>query len=322
MIALLAVLGVAALASALPVAARPQRATPAVAIAIWSTSLILRALVVTGVIALLIAWFPASAIFSALAHRCWHEVLPLVSTHVAVDGHAVGDAVSVLPAVALVISLSAALVQLARTNSTLRRHVAGLVLGSGPSRSLLVAERRVMLAVMGFRRPRIFVSAGALTALDDDELAASLAHEHGHIARRHRFIILLGLLCASIARPLPGTRAAFSELLLHVERDADAYAVEHRHDPAALASAICKTALSAGDGGHLPALALTGSHVTARVSELLAGGGPRLHRSAARRWHLALLLGLSITLTGVAGWLPQAVAGGPLGIAAPSHCET
>lgn len=321
MTALLAVLGVAALASALPVAARPQRATPAIAIAIWSASLVLRALVAAGVVALLIAWFPASAVFSALAHRCWHEVLPLLSTHVAIDGHAVGDAVSIVPGAALVLSLTAALVQLTRTNSKLRQRVAGLILGSGPNRSLLVADRRVMLAVMGFRRPRIVVSAGALTALDDDELEASLAHERGHIARRHRFVVLLGALCAAVARPLPGTRAAFSELLLHVERDADAYAVEHRHDPAALASAICKTALSAGTGTQLPALGLNGSHVTARVSELLAGGGPLLHRSAARRWHIALLLGLCITLTGVAGWVPQAVAGGPLGNAAPSHCE-
>lgn len=320
--ALLAALALAALASALPAAVRPRRAAPAVAIAIWTTSLVLRAVVVTGLVALLIAWFPASALFSAIAHRCWHEVLPLLSAHVSVDGHAVGDLMSVLPAIVIAFSLGAAVMELVRASRRLRARTAKLALGCGPSRTLLVAERRIVLAVIGFRRPRVLISAGALTTLDDDELAASLAHERGHIARRHRFVVLLGVISSAIARPLPGTRGAFSELLLHVERDADAYAVGQRHDPAALASAICKTVLSAREAPRLPALALQGSHVTARVSELLTGRGPRLHRAAARRWHLAMLLILGVTLTGLAGWLPHAVASGPLGIAAPSHCQS
>jgi beta-lactamase regulating signal transducer with metallopeptidase domain len=128
--------------------------------------------------------------------------------------------------------------------------------------------------VAGLRRPRVIVSAGALTTLDDDELAASLDHEHGHIARRHRFLFVFAELCRGLARFLPGTGRATRELAFHLERDADQWALARRHDPYALASAICKAATARP--GQAPALtSLGGSGVTERLRQLLDGTAER-----------------------------------------------
>jgi Zn-dependent protease with chaperone function len=138
--------------------------------------------------------------------------------------------------------------------------------GPGPDDSLVLADRDVLIAAAGMRAPRIVVSAGALLLLDDAELAASLEHERGHIARRHRYVLLLGELCGALACPLPGTRAAGRELLFHIERDADHYAIRD-HDPTVLASAICKAAQANALGAF--AAALGGGVVSRRVRQLL-----------------------------------------------------
>ena len=78
----------------------------------------------------------------------------------------------------------------------------------------------------GCGRPRIVISAGALVALDDAELLASLDHERGHIALRHRYLLVAGELARAVARFLPGTRAAARELVFSLERDADRYALD------------------------------------------------------------------------------------------------
>ena len=62
-----------------------------------------------------------------------------------------------------------------------------------------VADGELLVAAAGLRRPRVLVSAGALLALDDDELEASLEHERGHIARRHRYVLVVSELSAYIA---------------------------------------------------------------------------------------------------------------------------
>jgi beta-lactamase regulating signal transducer with metallopeptidase domain len=118
------------------------------------------------------------------------------------------------------------------------------------------------------RRPRVVVSAGALVALDDEELSASLEHERGHIARGHRYVLLLAELAGALGRFLPGSRSAARELLFQLERDADRFALAHRQDPAALASAICKAAQHEPPRGVTLALG-GGGVVTRRVRQLL-----------------------------------------------------
>jgi beta-lactamase regulating signal transducer with metallopeptidase domain len=124
--------------------------------------------------------------------------------------------------------------------------------------------------VAGLRRPRVVVSAGALLALDDEELRAGLEHERGHIALRHRYLLHAGELARAVARFVPGTAAAARELTFSLERHADAYAVARQHDPAVLASAICKTAQA--QFAAPPAFALGGGVVVRRARLLLETG--------------------------------------------------
>jgi Zn-dependent protease with chaperone function len=90
------------------------------------------------------------------------------------------------------------------------RRLVRQALDRGPRNSLILGGPEVMFAVAGMAHPRVLVSAGALTALDDNELAAGLDHEQAHIAHRHRFVMLLALGCrwrASSARPPASPRS-------------------------------------------------------------------------------------------------------------------
>jgi len=159
-----------------------------------------------------------------------------------------------------------------------------------------------VLAVAGFTRPTLLVSAGALARLDDAELSAAIAHERAHIRRRHRFVLLFAELCRVLGRPLPGTGHAVRELRFHIERDADRCAVRERADRLALASAICKAAT----GAATPGLAgLGGDRTAARVRELLQETAPDPHPRRLR----VLAAGTTALAVGAALSLPAAVSG-------------
>ena len=79
-----------------------------------------------------------------------------------------------------------------------------------------MSGREVIVAAAGIRAPRVVVSAGALTTLDDAELEAGLQHEWGHVLRRHRFLSLLGQGCRAVSRFLPGGERALASLQLHL----------------------------------------------------------------------------------------------------------
>lgn len=174
----------------------------------------------------------------------------------------------------------------------------------------------------GLTRPRVLISAGALLQLEDEELAAGLAHEEGHIARRHRFLLLFAEVCRGLGRFVPGTRRAARELVLHLERDADRWAIERHHAPEALAAAIYKA------GGVQPPgpiyAALDGGSAAERVSQLLEGDGAMQSKAAQRATRLlaAIMVMLSLALSAA---LPTAAvaAVGELSREhiAPSHCE-
>lgn len=219
-------------------------APPAVAALLWSSALVLRALTSVFAAIFLVLFFPATQLFDAVTHWCWHTVVPGFTAHLGVSGHNVGDAATLAPVFGLVASSLWVCFGVARGAQSLRRFVRRAGLGSGPGGSVIVGGPDVFVGAAGMTRPRVVVSAGALTILDDEELAAGLAHEHGHIARHHRYVLLAAELCRAIGRPLPGTRTAARELAFHLERDADRWAIARRHDRLALASAICKAALS------------------------------------------------------------------------------
>ena len=262
---------------ALPHVIDVRRSRPAVAIALWLSALVMRALLVATVVAYVVVLVPRAALFTAVTHWCWHTVLPLLATHLGLNGHRIGDAAVVVPAVLVavsVLSVSAGLFRATRGVRALVRRARPL---PSPYDALVIGGADVFVAAAGLRRPRVLVSTGALVLLDDEELAAGLAHERAHIARHHRWMLLLAELARSVARPLPGTRHAMAQLRLHVERDAD-QAVRREHDPLALASAICKAAVSRLD--RSPATtALAGAGAIEHRLDELAG-----ETRAAPRW--------------------------------------
>ena len=279
---------VVALLIALPHVLRLQHAPPGPAAVVWLAALVLRALTAVFAAIAIILVLPTTRLFDLVTHWCWHAVVPVVTTHLGLDGHELGDAALILPALLLTASLIWVAFGLWRAARAVARLLQRAAVGAGPRGSVIVGDGDVVVAAAGLRHPRVLVSAGALTSFDDEELAASLDHERGHIERHHRYILVAAELCRALGRFLPGTRSAARELAFHLERDADRFAITRQHSPFALASAICKAA----QGGPVPpmATALGGRGVTGRVRELLEGA----HSLPGRR-----VLGLRALATGM-----------------------
>lgn len=252
----LAAAALVVVAIALPHALALERAPAGFASAIWLCALLLRALCALAVAVAAEVYGP---MLGALGSWCAG----------AMGNHALADAVFAIPALICAASLAGAVLALRRSARSVRALLRESVVGPGPGDSLIVADGALLVGVAGLRRPRVVVSAGALLALDDEELRAGLEHERGHIALHHRYLRVAGELARAFARYSPGTTAAARELTFSLERHADAYAVARRHDPAVLASAICKTA--AGQFAAPPAFALGGGVVTRRARLLLDG---------------------------------------------------
>jgi hypothetical protein len=291
----------------LPHCLRLERSSPATAATLWTVSLTLRALSVLFLTLYLVFFLPSTAAFSSLTHWCWHTVLPLVAAHLGLDGHQVGDAATILPGLLVITSLLSVGFGIVRAARSVRGLLANNALGSGPRESVIVPGPDVMLAAAGLARPQVVVSAGALIVLDDDELAAGLDHEHGHIARRHRFLLVFAELCRSIGRIVPGSRTALRELAFHLERDADRWSLQ-RNDRYALASAICKAALAEPVVG-LGFAALGGGRVTERLGQLIEEQpAHRRHASSALLNAVALAMVCATIVT--AAFVPSIALAG------------
>jgi Zn-dependent protease with chaperone function len=264
---LLAAGAVVAVAIGLPHLVRLEGTPPGFAAAIWLSVLLLRALASLAVAVAAEVYIPVTGLASPLESWC-------LGGSSALSGHDAADLVLALPAIALAGSLCWVMVALWRAARRVQTLLRISIVGPGPAESLVVADGALLVAVAGLRHPKVVISAGALVALDDDELLASLDHERGHIALRHRYLIVAGELARAVARFLPGTRTAARELLFSLERDADRYALDRQHNPAVLASAICKAAQGAAAP---PAMALGGGVVVRRARLLLAAGTPPAH---------------------------------------------
>jgi Peptidase family M48 len=284
-----------------------QHASPGPAAAIWLAALVLRAVAVVLLALSAALILPSTDAYVYLTHWCWHAVLPLLTTHLGVEGHNVGGAAVVLPSLVLAASVLSVTTGLLRSARAVRCLLVRQALGVGPMESLVVGGPEVLVAAAGLAHPRVVVSAGALVQLDDAELAAGVAHERGHIARQHRFVLLVGEFCRCLGRFIPGTARAMRELTFHLERDADRYALACRHDPIDLASAICK---AAGDT-TTPALATLGRgpNLAQRVEQLIERRTPGRGRPArlATSAIAAVMLGLTLGLTAL---VPVTVASG------------
>jgi Zn-dependent protease with chaperone function len=244
-----------------------QRVPPLTAVAVWLGSLALRAFTCALAVVYLALFLPGAETFAALTNWCLHAVPPVLTMQL--EGHSIGDAAVVVPGFLFAASLVSVAVGVARAGRAVRRMIRRHVLARGPRDSLIVGGPDVVFAVAGLARPRIVVSAGALTTLDDDELAAGLDHEQAHIARRHRFVMLLAVTLRSVGRLLPGTDRAVREVAFHLERDADMCALRHRTDRLALASVIYKAATATPPANGVAMIGLGEAGVRERLDQLL-----------------------------------------------------
>jgi hypothetical protein len=289
----------------LPHMLRLQRVAPLTAVVLWLSALALRALVSLLGVVYLLFFLPQTDVFASLTHWCLHAALPLVTEQLGVEGHGVGDLMLLVPGVVLVVSLIVVCIRTARAARAARRLVADHGLGRGPRDSVIVSGPEVLFAVAGIKGPRVVVSAGALASLDDDELAAALDHERGHIARHHRFVMLAAVALSALGRALPGTSRAVREIAFHLERDADRWALRNRNDRLALARVICKAATTAEPVGHAAVTRLGSTGVGERLGQLLEEP-PRRHGTALNVIASAMV---AVTLVLAAAVPTAAVAG-------------
>lgn len=247
-----------------------DRVAPARMAAVWFLALLLRALTAAGVALLLVADLHGP--HPILTIDDWHpqHALSLASATLDVAVHPTAHLVALVPLLLLGAPLAWLAISLARDVLVLRRLLASRVHG-GPPEITIVRDDRVLVAVAGLGRGRVLMSDGALLALDADEFEASVAHEIGHLRRRHRPLLVIARLFAALAWMLPGTRRARRQLIASLECDADDYAVRSTGNPLALASAICKAAATA----PATVMALRGpAPVTLRLQRLLGDNPP------------------------------------------------
>ncbi|MGC0419543.1 M56 family metallopeptidase [Embleya sp. AB8] len=267
-----------------------DRVRPVGAAAVWGLALAARAVVAVGVVLTAVICLPDTPRFAR-----WVRELP----HQLITG--VGD--TELALAGLVLLAFAAIGQRLRACLRGARTPLHPLPLTGPGGSIVVGDREVLLAAVGWRHRAIVVSAGALAALDDEELAAGLAHEQGHISRAHHWWQAGAELGRLLAGWLPGTARAADELAFQLERAADVWAIEHEHDPVVLAGAVCKAALAGPVRPLGPAQHLIGrspAYAGRRVRLLLEGcpTGTRRGNVAVRAGALlmsALILGATFT---------------------------
>ena len=90
----------------------------------------------------------------------------------------------------------------------------------------VAADERPEAFCMGYLRPRIYVSTGALDGLSEDELAAVLAHERHHLVRRDPLRLLVGRAAAEALFFLPPLRRLLGRYLALAELAADEAAIK------------------------------------------------------------------------------------------------
>jgi hypothetical protein len=305
-----------AFALSIPASAAPHyiplhRAAPITGAAVWMLALLLRALIVIGVTTFVFARLAHTDLLEAALNWCWHEVLPDIPGWLGFAEHPVAHAAVAVPVFTIAAAVLTHSFSGLRAWVELRRRLSGA--GSeGPQGAAVLPEREVVVAVTRFGRGRVVVSDGALEVMDDEELAAGMAHEFAHLHRRHRPLLLLASLLSTVSRPLPGTATAHRELCFQLERDADAWAVNRLHDPLSLASAICKTA-GALELRGTASLAGKGP-VTRRLAELIGERGVRSTRvELLARVLVAGLAGVVLALAIAGPTWATTLGGGPPG---------
>ncbi len=168
-----------------------------------------------------------------------------------------------------------------RTARTRRRHRELLELvvrpaPAAPDARLLEHPAPVAFCIPG-ARPLLVLSSGMVAELDDDQLAAVVAHERAHLAEHHHLYLLPFVAWEAALPVLPAAARAHAAVRELVEMRADDRALASLGGPdprRTLAQAIVVAAGGAGGGVPSGALAVTGGAVSARVVRLLSPPSP------------------------------------------------
>lgn len=152
-----------------------------------------------------------------------------------------------------------------------------------------------IVSLVGWFRPRLVVARTVLEKCDRDELAAVLAHEAGHNARRDPWVRLLVRACPDLLSMTPWAERLERAWAEAAEQDADERAARSGPTRAMdLASALVKVARLAGAGSP-PAIPLSalyrGEGVAGRIARLLEHD-PREENVAAPPRRLVAAIGL------------------------------
>ncbi len=265
--ALLTVIAAVTVASPrLLVGAPFTRRSPTIGIVVWQASLltVLSSLVLLAVTALL----PVHGVSFDLGHLLHACPEALRSLTLLDDSalHVLGLAVSGTALSLLVMALALTGRSVHRVRAR-QRQALDLIARPSPHHAAQVVDYP---APMAYCVPgsggRVVLTSAALSALDERQLRAVLAHEHAHLDGRHD-LVLLG---ADVAvRAFPGVsffRLAQQELVVLVEMLADDVAAR-RCDRRSLVEAIVRLSQAPAPSG---ALGRSG-HSLLRVQRLLAG---------------------------------------------------
>ena len=243
----------AALAFALLAARAQRRMRPTIAVPL-ATALAALAAVATAGCVLLVAlgWVGQNPTIAELTGWCRHL-------------YGRQREIPIWAGLAAAAALLAMLVGIGHTWSRRRRAVRCPRIQTGEL-EILPVERPVAFAVPG-RPGHIVVSSGMLAALDADERRVLLAHERAHLrCGHHRYVAVAELAAAA----LPLLRPVAAYVRFGTERWADEEAARQLGDRKLVARAIARAALAEAGSPPIPALALAGLGVPARVEALLA----------------------------------------------------
>lgn len=184
------------------------------------------------------------------------RVDPSAAHRISIDGHALSYPAVNLAAAVLILVAALGATSLARilregvrlwrghrrVTRDLRTRAAGtrsIEVGGVVTRFTVFEDADPEAFCIGFLRPEIFVSTGALARLDARQLAAVVAHEAGHQRAHDPLRALGGRLLARGLFFLPVLARLWRGGELLAELDADDHALRScRRDPSALASAM------------------------------------------------------------------------------------
>ena len=223
-------------------------------------------------------------------------------------------ALAILSAIGVALALSRGFRSWLATRSLLRKWLSAatpIQLSEISIPTFRIPHSFPIIAVVGTFRPRLFIAEHVLRSLSQEELAAAIAHECGHLAARDNLKRMLIRACRDMLAIVPCGRSIDRAWAEAAESAADEHAARRNSDTALnLASALIEIArmVPAGRRPTLPAGAFIlgdeTSGVKGRVKRLiaLAGASRPPQSSAFISWAegiglVALLAGLIITLT-------------------------